>query len=96
MNSPTSTGHGWKTWIITFFEPARLNITITDRFGNPIVPREWFLVPAVRHRRRYLEDWLARDSQIPVQPSVSICGVTADDMMMHSQLSLQFRECAWE
>jgi len=31
--------------IHTFFEPARLNITITDRFGNPIVPREWFLVP---------------------------------------------------
>jgi len=29
----------------TFFEPARLNITITDRFGNPVVPREWFLVP---------------------------------------------------
>ncbi len=31
--------------IHTFFEPARLNITITDRFGNPIIPREWFLVP---------------------------------------------------
>jgi hypothetical protein len=31
--------------IHTFFEPARLNITITDRFGNPIVPREWFLIP---------------------------------------------------
>ena len=31
--------------IHTFFEPARLNITITDRFGNLIVPREWFLVP---------------------------------------------------
>lgn len=28
-----------------FFEPARLNIEIPDRFGNPIVPREWFLVP---------------------------------------------------
>jgi hypothetical protein len=28
-----------------FFEPARLNIEIKDRFGNPIVPREWFLVP---------------------------------------------------
>lgn len=27
------------------FEPARLNIAIKDRFGNPIVPREWFLVP---------------------------------------------------
>lgn len=27
------------------FAPARLDITINDRFGNPIVPREWFLVP---------------------------------------------------
>lgn len=28
-----------------FFEPARLNIEIPDRFSNPVVPREWFLVP---------------------------------------------------
>ena len=27
------------------FEPARLDIEIKDRFGNPSVPREWFLVP---------------------------------------------------
>jgi len=27
------------------FGTARLDITITDRLGNPIVPREWFLVP---------------------------------------------------
>lgn len=27
------------------FEPAKLDIQIADRFGNPIVPREWFLVP---------------------------------------------------
>ena len=27
------------------FEPARLEIEIVDRFGRPIVPREWFLVP---------------------------------------------------
>lgn len=27
------------------FDPARLNIEVRDRFGNPIVPREWFLVP---------------------------------------------------
>lgn len=27
------------------FYPARLQIEIKDRFGNPIVPREWFLVP---------------------------------------------------
>ena len=28
-----------------FFEPARLNIEIQDRFGRPVTPREWFLVP---------------------------------------------------
>ena len=27
------------------FAPAQLNIEIKDRFGNPVVPREWFLVP---------------------------------------------------
>jgi hypothetical protein len=27
------------------FDPARLDITIKDRFGNPVIPREWFLVP---------------------------------------------------
>jgi len=27
------------------FEPARLEIGIMDRFGRPVVPREWFLVP---------------------------------------------------
>jgi hypothetical protein len=27
------------------FAPARLDLTIEDRFGNPVQPREWFLVP---------------------------------------------------
>jgi len=27
------------------FDPARVDIVIQDRFGNPVVPREWFLVP---------------------------------------------------
>ena len=27
------------------FEEARLDVNIKDRFGNTIVPREWFLVP---------------------------------------------------
>lgn len=27
------------------FAPAQLNIDIKDRFGNPVKPREWFLVP---------------------------------------------------
>lgn len=28
-----------------FFEPAKLDIDINDRFGNKVTPREWFLVP---------------------------------------------------
>ncbi len=27
------------------FAPAQLNLTINDRFGHPVHPREWFLVP---------------------------------------------------
>jgi hypothetical protein len=27
------------------FAAAQLNLTIQDRFGNPVRPREWFLVP---------------------------------------------------
>jgi hypothetical protein len=27
------------------FDAARLNIEIKDRFGRPVIPREWFLVP---------------------------------------------------
>jgi T5orf172 domain len=27
------------------FNTAQLNIEIKDRFGNPVIPREWFLVP---------------------------------------------------
>ncbi|MBT3022047.1 MAG: GIY-YIG nuclease family protein [Candidatus Thiodiazotropha sp. (ex Lucina aurantia)] len=28
-----------------FFENAKLDIEIADRFGNPVSPKEWFLVP---------------------------------------------------
>ncbi len=28
-----------------FFESARLEIEVPDRFGNPVIPQEWFLVP---------------------------------------------------
>ena len=28
-----------------FFNPARLDIQVKDRFGQPVVPREWFLIP---------------------------------------------------
>ena len=27
------------------FEPARFDMEIRDRFGRPVVPREWFMVP---------------------------------------------------
>ena len=27
------------------FDPARLDIEVKDRFGNAVIPREWFLVP---------------------------------------------------
>jgi Meiotically up-regulated gene 113 len=27
------------------FDAARLDIEIKDRFGQPVIPREWFLVP---------------------------------------------------
>ena len=27
------------------FAPARLEVEVKDRFGNPVVPHEWFLVP---------------------------------------------------
>jgi hypothetical protein len=27
------------------FAPARLDIEVRDRFGNPVVPKEWLLVP---------------------------------------------------
>jgi hypothetical protein len=27
------------------FEPAPLDIEVKDRFGHPVIPHEWFLVP---------------------------------------------------
>ena len=34
-----------ETLLHRIFGPARLNVEIADRFGNPVKPREWFLVP---------------------------------------------------
>ena len=31
--------------IHSIFAPEQLDIEIKDRFGNPVIPREWFLVP---------------------------------------------------
>ena len=36
---------GLENLIHRIFAPARLDIEIEDRFGNPVVPREWFLAP---------------------------------------------------
>ncbi len=36
---------GLEKLIHRIFAPARLDIEIQDRFGNPVVPREWFLAP---------------------------------------------------
>jgi len=37
--------HRLENLIHRIFEPARLQITIQDRFGHPVSPREWYLVP---------------------------------------------------
>ena len=34
-----------ETLLHRVFDAARMDIEIVDRFGNPVVPREWFLVP---------------------------------------------------
>jgi uncharacterized protein (UPF0147 family) len=37
--------HKLENLIHKFLQPARLDIEIKDRFGKPVKPREWFLVP---------------------------------------------------
>ncbi|PHQ28792.1 GIY-YIG nuclease family protein [Leeuwenhoekiella nanhaiensis] len=37
--------HKLENLIQSFFKNAKLNIDIKDRFGKPVNPREWFLVP---------------------------------------------------
>ena len=41
-----------------FFAPGRLDITIRDRFGEPVKPREWFVVPldAIREAVERIQD----------------------------------------
>jgi hypothetical protein len=36
---------GLETLLQKFFSNARLDLELTDRFGTPVKPREWFLVP---------------------------------------------------
>ena len=51
------------------FEPARLDIQIMDRFGQPVVPREWFLVPlfAVAEAVERIKDGTIGDYQYNVE-----------------------------
>lgn len=41
-----------------FFEPAKLDIEIPDRFGNKVSPKEWFLVPleAIDHTIQLMKE----------------------------------------
>jgi Meiotically up-regulated gene 113 len=36
---------GLESLLQKFFTSARLDLELTDRFGAPVKPREWFLVP---------------------------------------------------
>ena len=38
-------GHMLANIIHRVFSHAQLDVEIQDRFGNPVKPREWFLVP---------------------------------------------------
>jgi len=42
---PATTNYRLENLIHRIFGAARLDIEITDRFGQPVIPREWFLVP---------------------------------------------------
>jgi hypothetical protein len=49
------------------FDPARLDIEIKDRFGNPVIPREWFLVP----RFVSMTPWSgSRTARSPIIPTI--------------------------
>lgn len=56
-----------------FFAPGRLDITIQDRFGTPVHPREWFIVPLdviheavelLQSRTLHLHEYQADQGQI--------------------------------
>ena len=58
------------------FGPARLDIEIKDRFGQPVVPREWFLVPLfVINEATRSRALLARNSS--VSDRFNLCHRTA-------------------
>jgi hypothetical protein len=52
-----------------FFEPARLDLEMKDRFGRPFRPREWFLVPleAIDEAVRRIKDGTIIDCRYDVE-----------------------------
>jgi hypothetical protein len=52
-----------------FFEPARLDLEMKDRFGRPFRPREWFLVPleAIDEAVRRIKDGTIVDCRYDVE-----------------------------
>jgi hypothetical protein len=46
-----------------FFDDARLGVEIKDRFGNPVTPKEWFMVPlsAIDELVEHLKDGTLTD-----------------------------------
>ena len=51
------------------FSPARLDIQIKDRFGQPVTPREWFLTPlfAINDAVEKIKDGTIQDYKYDVQ-----------------------------
>lgn len=59
-----------------FFEPARLDLEMKDRFGRPFRPREWFLVPleAIDEAVRRIKDGTIVNCRYDVQSArIAIC-----------------------
>ena len=50
------------------FGPARFDIEIKDRFGQPVIPREWVPRAAFRHRRSHREDQGRHDHRLYLRP----------------------------
>ncbi|WP_422362519.1 GIY-YIG nuclease family protein [Pyruvatibacter mobilis] len=60
------------------FETAKLDIEIKDRFGNPVVPQEWFLVPLhvideviQKVKDGSITDWVYDASKASLKPRVA-------------------------
>ncbi|MBD0864359.1 MAG: GIY-YIG nuclease family protein [Rhodobacteraceae bacterium] len=64
------------------FEPAALDIEIMDRFGRPVVPREWFLVPlfAIKEAIEMIKNGtIANHVYDPGSARFTRSGMTADE-----------------